>query len=161
MQLNDQKEEFSFAFVHAVASTAGFQVELPRRDRDSVDGQIISDLAIIEFQAKATAQQVERNGEFRFPLPIKNYDDLRNPDAMALRVLVVVKMPDDPSQWLSQTDEQLCLQGHAVWELLRGRDAVGNQTSVTIPIPSTNRFDCDGLASLMETAKGIHSEPRS
>ncbi len=161
MRLNDQKEEFSYAFVQAVASTAGFQVELPRRDMNSVDGRILSDQgAIIEFQAKSTARSLERDGVIHFPLPLKNYDDLRDAKTMALRVLIVVQLPDDPSEWLRQTDEQLCLQGHGVWKLLRGRDEVANKTNVTISIPATNMFDCDGLVSLMETSRDLHAGPR-
>ena len=156
MHLNDQKEQFSLAFVHAVASCAGFQVEIPSKDRNSVDGRVLSDTEIIEFQAKATSQQIEREGIVRFPLPVKNYDDLRNPRSMALRLLVVVQMPDDPEEWLDQTDEQLCLSGRGVWQTLRGADDSQNTTSVTIPIPGSNRFDCEGLVALMGQARALH-----
>jgi hypothetical protein len=39
MELNDRKEQFSFAYLHAVASVAGFGISglWPAPDRDSID----------------------------------------------------------------------------------------------------------------------------
>ena len=153
MQLNDQKEQFSLAYIYAVAACAGYQLELPSKDRHSVDGRLISDAEIIEFQAKATSQDIERDGVVRFRLPVRNYDDLRNPDAMALRLLIVVQLPADPDMWIVQTDEQLCLAGRAVWLRLRGERAIDNVDSITVEIPTSNRFDRDGLADLMRQAR--------
>lgn len=153
MQLHDQKEQFSLAYIHAVAACAGYQMEIPSKDRHSVDGRLFSDAEIIEVQAKATSQNIERDGIVRFPLPVKNHDDLRDPDAMALRLLVVVQMPDDPDAWVDQTDEQLCLRGRGVWLTLRGEPPTPNADSVTVQIPTSNRFDRDGLAELMRRAR--------
>ena len=153
MQLNDQKEQFSLAYIHAVAACAGYQFELPSKDRHSIDGRLISDAEIIEFQAKATSQSVERDGVVRFPLPIKNHEDLRNPDSMALRLLVVVQLPDDPDAWLDQTQEQLCLAGRGVWLTLRGEPATPNVDNITVQIPASNRFDREGLTELMRRAR--------
>lgn len=153
MQLNDQKEQFSLAYIHAVASCAGYQMEIPSKDRHSVDGRLLSDVEIIEFQAKATSQNIERDGIVWFPLPVKNHNDLRDPDAMALRVLVVVQMPNDPDAWVAQTDEQLCLLGRGVWLTLRGEPPTTNADNVTVQIPTSNRFDRDGLAELMRRAR--------
>ena len=156
MNLNEQKEEFSLAYVHAVAACAGMQLELPRRDLGSVDGRLISDSQIIEFQAKSTAREIERDGTIRFQLPIKNYDDLRDPNTMALRILVVVQLPDDPINWLVQSDLRLCLNGHGVWHNLRGQPDRTNTSSVTVHIPASDRFDVAGLSGLMETASRLH-----
>ena len=154
MHLNDQKEQFSLAYIHAVAACAGYQLEIPDSpDRHSVDGRLFSDAEIIEVQAKATSQDIERDGIVRFPLPVKNHDDLRNPDAMALRLLVVVQLPDDPGAWLDQTQDQLCLAGRGVWRILRGEPATQNADSVTVQIPTSNRFDRDGLIGLMRRAR--------
>lgn len=154
MNLNDQKEQFSFAYIHAVAACAGYQFEiLASPDRHSVDARLFSDVEIIEVQAKATSQDIERNGIVRFPLSIKNHEDLRNPDAMALRLLVVVRLPDDPDAWLDQTQDQLCLAGRGVWLILRGEPATQNVDSVTVQIPTSNRFDRKGLTDLMCRAR--------
>jgi len=37
MSENEQKQQFSFAYVHAIASRAGFACERPGVDDDSVD----------------------------------------------------------------------------------------------------------------------------
>ena len=154
MQLNDQKEQFSLAYVRAVAACAGYKIEIPSSpDRNSVDGRLFSDAEIIEFQVKATSQNIERDGIVRFPLPVKNHEDLRNPDAMALRLLVVVQLPDDPDAWLNQTPERLCLIGSGVWLTLKGEPATSNVDNLTVQIPASNRFDREGLTELMRRAR--------
>ena len=154
MQLNDQKEQFSLAYVHAVAACTGYKFEIPSPpDRNSVDGRLLSDAQIIEFQVKATSQNIERDGIVRFPLPVKNHEDLRNPTAMALRLLIVVQLPDDPDAWLNQTQEQLCLTGSGVWLTLKGEPATSNVDNVTVQIPASNRFDREGLTELMRRAR--------
>ena len=158
MHLNDQKEQFSLAFVHAVASRAGYQVEIPTKDRNSVDGRVLSDTEIIEFQAKATSQQIESDGVVSFRLPKKNYNDLRDTRAMALRLLVVVQVPNDPGEWIDQSDEQLCLTSWGVWKTLRGAEEIDKE-SVTVKIPSSNRFNFEGLEALMGQARVLHSSP--
>ena len=55
----------------------------------------------IEFQAKATSQDILRENHLAFPLPIGNYKDLSQ-DAMIPRILIVVLMPQERAQWLSQ-----------------------------------------------------------
>ena len=88
MTENDIKEELSYAYVHAVASRAGFACDRPKLDRDSVDieirahGRVADDSIlyspILEIQAKATCLDLQSDqAEFSFDLPIKNYDDLR------------------------------------------------------------------------------------
>ena len=39
---NDIKEELSLAYVHAVATRAGFSVEWIKKDRDSIDLKIMA-----------------------------------------------------------------------------------------------------------------------
>jgi hypothetical protein len=80
---NEQKQQLSIAYVHAVAARAGFSCERPSVDDDSVDVVIgasgsVHDKALIlspriELQLKATAQDELNNGHLAFPLPIKNY----------------------------------------------------------------------------------------
>ena len=151
MNLNEQKEQFSLAYIRAVAAQAGYQITRPELDNDSVDGILMADFGPrpkIEFQAKATSQQVVRGKNIHFALKIKNYDDLRA-DTMIPRILIVVLMPKEKSQWLTQTQEQLCLRHCGYWLSLEEHQEVGNTTSVTVHIPLVNMFNVEQLVDLM------------
>ena len=84
-----------------------------------------------------------------FPLPIGNYTDLSQ-DAMIPRILIVVLMPQERAQWLSQTSKELCLRHCAYWLSLKGKPPLPNTTSATVHIPITNVFGSEQLAVLME-----------
>ena len=154
MQLNDQKEDFSFAYIMAVAARAGFWVDFPRRDRRSVDGVIRSDFGkqpTLRFQAKATAQSVMRNDGIHFPLPIKNYNDLRE-ETISPQILIVVLLPSDTSDWLSQSQDELCMRRCGYWRSLAGEPEVRNTSTHTVRIPTGNVFDDGSLSELMRRA---------
>lgn len=63
------------------------------------------------MQVKCTSQQLLDNDFVKFPLLIKNYDELRNdnPDDDPL-LLVVVLIPDLQEDWLQQSETELCLK---------------------------------------------------
>ena len=42
-------------------------------------------------------------GTSSFPLPVKNYDDLRL-EAINPRILIVLVMPDSIDEWINQSD---------------------------------------------------------
>lgn len=157
MNLNNQKEQFSLAYIRAVAAQAGCQTTLWEDDYNSVDGTLRADfgrkVAKIDFQAKATSQQIVRGENIHFPLPIKNYNDLRAADTTMPRILIVVLMPSDKSQWLTQNHERLCLRHCGYWLSLEKHQEVSNTTSVTVHIPLANMFNAEQLVDLMTRAE--------
>src|SRR5688572_30823773 len=110
MDENDRKERFSLAYISAVAAHAGFLVTEPDGpDKISIDGLIMSDedrQPIVAFQAKATTRNVGRGIDISFPLPVKNYNDLRA-DVFGSRLLIVVFLPTDETAWLAHSEEEL------------------------------------------------------
>ena len=152
MNLNNQKEQFSLAYIRAVAAQAGCQTIRWEDDHNSVDGTLRADfgrkVVQMDFQAKATSQQIVSGKNIHFDLPIKNYNDLRADTTMP-RILIVVLMPSDKSQWLTQNHEQLCLRHCGYWVSLEGRQEVSNTTSVTVHIPLVNMFNAKQLVDLM------------
>ncbi len=154
MDLNTRKERFSLAYINAVATYADCEVLEPKVDRGSVDGILkrATMEEIIGFQAKATSRDViGRDGrQLRFPLPIRDYDNLRN--VTRPFILILVLLPDDETQWLTQTDAELCLRHCAYWLSLEGRPEAENTSSVTVRIPTTNVFSSSQLADLMDQA---------
>ena len=152
MDLNTQKERFSLAYIQAVASCAGFQVEEVLVDRDSVDGTIKANFGHrprIEFQAKATARDVVKDSFIHFPLSIKNYDDLRD-EAIIPRILIVLILPQEIESWINQTNEELCLRHCAHWLSLLGEPPTSNNHNVTVHVPIGNIFSSPGLIRMMQ-----------
>ena len=147
-------EQFSLAYIRAIASVGGYQVGRPEPDVDSVDGILLASFGTrprIDFQAKATSQALLLNGVIHFPLPVKNYDDLRA-NTRTPRLLIVLVMPGDNAVWLTQTADELCLRRCAYWLSLAGRPAVPNARTVTVQIPTANMFDRTQLDGLMSRA---------
>ena len=156
MDLNTRKERLSLAYINAVATHANCEVLEPQVDRGSVDGLLKrSTMAeIIGFQAKATSRDiVGRDGEqLHFPLPIRDYDNLRN-DGPPF-ILIVVLLPDDETQWLTQTHDELCLRHCGYWLSLMGWQEVPNIDNVTVHIPIANVFSAAQLTKLMDELAG-------
>lgn len=157
MELNDQKELFSDAFIQAVSARAGFMISKPQLDRASVDWMIQSPVGRypqLNIQLKCTSQ-IESWDEtpetFAFVLDnLKNYEDLRAPDVLIPIILVVVLVPRELDEWLVMTDEMLVLKRCAYWTTLRGEPPTTNTSSISIRIPVEQRFDHEALEGIME-----------
>ena len=152
MVSNRHKELFSFAYINAVAARVGFEMSLKRLDHDGVDGRLESLDAPsrqLNFQAKSTSRNdVWRNDHIAFELPITTYDQLRDTEAAVPAILIVVLLPDDPNQWLTQTEDQLCLRRCAYWLSLRNEPEVFDTNSKTVHIPTANIFNQDQLLDI-------------
>ncbi len=151
MTPNLTMEQLSLTYVRAVAARAGYQVIRPEPDIDSVDGILLSNAGQrprIDFQAKATSQDVLRADALHYPLPVKNYNDLRA-ETISPRILVVLLMPSEDDQWISQSEEELCIRYCAYWYSLEGQPSTTNTNSITVQIPSGNVFTVDQLTGLM------------
>ena len=100
---------------------------------------------------KATTQFSEPcDGFLRFQLSIKNYRDLRD-ETQTPRLLVVLELPKDESQWMTVTDEELMLRRRAYWlSLQKDHGEVDNQSAVTVHIPEQNVLDVETMQDLME-----------
>lgn len=152
------KEEFSFAYVHAVAASKSFIVNYTRIDYDSIDVSISSNGLIeedsslyspeIKLQMKATASPTFKENHLHFKLPIKNYNELRAKVANP-RILVVLCIPEDQEEWLSHTCEELVLRKCAYYMSLKGMAETDNEYTVTIHIPLKNVFSPDALYEMM------------
>jgi hypothetical protein len=160
MYINTQKEEFSYAYINAVASAAGFSFQIASRPLDQVGVDVtITGLVSpgsrrrtrLDVQVKCTSRDVIDSNNLRYPLDIKNYEELRNdyPDDDPL-ILVVVLVPDNVDDWLHQSETELCLQHCAYWVSLRGQPATENQTTVTVYLPRQNIFTVNTLKNLMQ-----------
>jgi hypothetical protein len=159
MDRKQQKEQFSQAYVQAIAACAGFAWSKPSVDEDSVDlmlsqrggrGTIRSPR--LEIQLKCTEKEaiLGEDGTFPFSIPRKNYDDLRDITLHVPRILVVVFVPADVEDWLSQKEEELVMRRCGYWANLRGRPESQNEHGQTIRIPNNQRFTVAALQGIME-----------
>lgn len=156
MTEEQQKEQFSIAYVRAVAAVAGVNIYRPEIDDDSIDigfcRRIVRERVqrpSLEAQLKCTATPDEDADQFRFPLKVKNYNDLRGDDIVP-RVLILVVVPSDMEQWLNQSNDQMILRKSAYWVRLTGMPDTSNTATVSVSVPKSQLFDVAALRLLLE-----------
>ncbi len=159
MTENEQKEQLSVAYVHAVAARAGYACQVIHIDDDSIDVQLaargrVHNKAVlrspkIDIQLKATAKPVLRANHLSIVLPLKNYNDLRE-ESLVPRLLVVLLLPEEEDRWLVQTEDEMISRRCAYWSTLLGKPETENVDSVTVHLPRNQQFTVAGLRELME-----------
>jgi hypothetical protein len=163
MDENEQQQQLSVAYLHAVASAARFACQAPAVDNDSVDRTIVARGWIhqgsllrspkIDVQLKSITRAALKAGEssFRFRLNKKNYNDLRH-RSMVPRLLVVLLLPHDPTQWIEQDDERL-LSGYAAYYVsMSERPEAVQRSKVPVAINRKNLLSTENLRQLMVQA---------
>lgn len=157
MDPNQQKEQFSKAYVRAVAAVGGYTVHEPEVDDDSINlglaatgGHGLYRSPRLELQLKCTAQSVLDEECLRFPLKIKNYNDLRLQNFLVPRILIVVTVPDRIEDWVLQSEQELAMRHCGYWISIRGMDESANSETVTIAIPRGQQFTVECLTSMMQ-----------
>lgn len=158
------ESELSYAYLHAIASKAGVCCEVAGRHEDNagVDARLVGwgpfpnggwrNEVDLKIQLKATINQPTTVGNtLSYSLAgISRYDDLRSAAVATPRILVVLFLPQNESDWITHTDQALSLHRCAYWVSLRGAQASDNKTAQTVYLPKTQRFDEPGLKLLME-----------
>lgn len=159
MYATAQKEQFSLAYVHAVAAVAGFNVGRWEVDDDSADIQIKARGLVggvrspqLELQLKCTQNLEGQDADnWRFVLNKKNYDDLRETDLHVPKLLVVLEVPPDTGDWMSHSAQEMALRRCAFWRCLYGEPPLpGGQQSKTVTLPRNNVFNPDGLIGIVD-----------
>jgi hypothetical protein len=155
--------ELSYAYLHAVASWAGFSCEWRNRHLDAAcidatvteDGRRLAENSrlthvTLDVQLKATFRDLTENeAHISYALDISTYDRLRTKTIAAPRLLVVLRLPAERNEWLSVTAQQLVARRCAYWRSLRGAPAVAGQASKTIHIPRANVLTPQALTDIM------------
>ncbi|EKF58583.1 hypothetical protein QWE_18323 [Agrobacterium albertimagni AOL15] len=151
----DIEEALSTAYVHAVAAAAGYVVALRNFDRDGIDVTIEAGGGFrpkIDAQVKATINLTKSEDVWKFPLKRRNYDHLII-QTQTPRILVVMHLPSEQVDWVNVGIDCLILRNCAYWVCLTGSPASANSTTVTVDVPSNNRFDVPGLVRLLEMSR--------
>jgi hypothetical protein len=163
---SNQKEQFNVAYVHAMASQAGLNTGNMKVDDQSIDLDVDGKFPTatknrfpkISLQLKATSQKMVKDGFIKFPLPRKNYDDLKNDRLIVPRYLVVLVVPDDTGDWIRHHPQYMSLHNTCYWMSIKNDPTIKNKSKVTVDIPLTQRFDTDALLHLITLAsQGKHA----
>lgn len=157
MHIDQRKEQFSLAYVHAVAAVAGCKVAHWSVDDDSVDVTLARKREAAAFTAPKLDVQMkcthledwDEHGMLRYPLKIKNYEDLRDPHVLIPRILVVVVVPSEIELWCGQTEAEMTLRKCGYWLSLAGLAATTNDQKVTVYLPRVNMFTPRALDQMM------------
>lgn len=149
------KQEFSLAFLHAVATSAGCAFHPHRVDLDSVDATIAASKRTyacrprLDLQVKCTDLGVGRAGDFSYPMKTKNYDDLREGGLHVPLILVVVTVPQDPQRWVEHRPGEMVLRECAYWTDCRTWLPTKNPKGVRVSISRTRPFNEQSLRAIM------------
>lgn len=163
MDPNKQKEEFQHAYLCALAAQAGLNRGEFRVDDDSVDvtfqtkgyiGVPVRNPAI-QLQMKCTSRNLISNGVIKFPLPRKNYDDLRGENIALPRYLAVLLVPSESSSWIVHRKKHMALNNCCYWVSLRDAPETTNESSVTVDVPLKQRLTTDVLRKMMDAASRL------
>jgi hypothetical protein len=158
---NQRQESLSRAYVQAVVARAGMSVSVPTPDAGidlsvhdiiEVGRQRIESGYRIDIQAKSTSIAHLDTAQVRYDLEVPSYESLRYP-AGNPRILIVLVLPEDEAEWLSQTEQELTLRRAAYWLSLRGAPETRNRRSVRVSIPRGNVFSAEALQAMMARIK--------
>ncbi|CAD6562577.1 DUF4365 domain-containing protein [Paraburkholderia sabiae] len=160
MFISNQKEQFNVAYVHAIASQAGLNTGNMRVDDQSIDLDVDGKIPTatknrfpkISLQLKATSQKMVKNGVIKFPLPRKNYDDLKNDRLIVPRYLIVLLVPDDTDDWIQHHAQHMSLHNTCYWASIKNDPSVKGRSKVTVDIPLTQRLNTVSLLHLVTLA---------
>jgi len=162
MESQDIEAELSYAYLHAVAASAGIACQAATRTHDNLG--IDAKLSVrrdfgpraawtevtLHVQLKATTTTPTcKDGRLSYFLrPVAEYDRLRRPSAMPPRLLVVLFLPQDVSCWLRHSPDELALCRCAYWLSLVGAPASSNDSGQTVYFPQDQVVSPDGLKAL-------------
>jgi hypothetical protein len=160
---NHRQEALSLAYVQAIAAQAGLSYSIPRPDygidislRTIVErGNRRTDAsAQVDIQVRSTTRANVSETQVIHDLDVTTYDDLRDPGVVCPRILVLLVLPVDEAQWLSQSTEELILRKCAYRLSLKGMAATRSTSTVRIGLPVTHVFSVEALQAILQRVQG-------
>jgi len=160
MDINIQKEEFSYAYINSIVSTAGLSQIIQTRSMDmkSVDITISKPdkpYPVIDVQVKCTSSSdiidINKNS-ILYDLPVNNYNQLIDKDRRTPLIFILVLVPEDVHDWVvvDKAKSETLVKKCAYWMSLKGYSETNNNTKQRIKIPLTNLLTPDSLNLIMD-----------
>jgi hypothetical protein len=107
----------------------------------------------LDVQLKSTTGADVQETEVVHDLEVRADNLLRLETCLCQRILVLLVLPEDETQWLTQSVDELILRRCAYWMSFRGAEPTANQTTIRIAIPRANVFSVEALRRLLEGAR--------
>ncbi|OJT25320.1 hypothetical protein BO221_11790 [Archangium sp. Cb G35] len=158
MTPEQQKEELSRAYVHAVAARCGFAVGSWSQDQGCVDVSIGASSALgggtledprLDLQLKCTSDGRHLyEDHIVWQLTRTHYDKLRARSSIP-KLLVVLVLPELETQWVEHGTEALILRRCAYWLSMAGLPPTTSEFK-RVRLPRANVFSPEQLMSMME-----------
>jgi hypothetical protein len=160
-----RKESLARAYIQAIAGQAGlacavhdydYGIDLTLREvaaKTSSNGErrrYVSSGFALDVQAKSTTTAVVGDDVVSYDLDIDAYDDLREVHVGTPRILVLLVLPDEGQDPISQDEDSLRLCRCCYWVSLRGWGAVANRRSRRIALPRRNIFSVEGVRDIFD-----------
>lgn len=175
MALNRENRQgyYGEAFFQAIVSAAGMTAQ-KQSDSDiyltdfevghpGARGRLLTPKLGVQVKSSRNAR-LTRN-EVKYKLKSKYYNKLAIP---AYRwsnptFLVVVRVPEDPADWMRVSQEHLELRHAAYWTYLHGmpqRNDLAPESPVTVSVPRANLLTTDALGEMFDIAERLRFEDR-
>jgi hypothetical protein len=148
-----QKEEFSRAYVHAVATQADVTIGKWNVDKDGVDVTLRRRARMVDLQLKCTRSPRNVQGDFVFDLDVPTYDKLVDPDRSVPAFLTLMIVPPDVEDWLQHRPGDLLMRCHGYWVGMPVGTQVAAGTKTAIRLPRQNRLDATAVAHMFEESR--------
>ena len=161
------QEGLSCSYIKAIANVAGYPIDFPKTDfgtdafiyelKNRESGRITNAGAypsVLFVQIKSTHNFRESKMHISYDLKNKNYNDLVDTSTFTPKILVVLCMPENKSEWLKHSVEELILKKCAYWTYLGGQPQVPDTDSTSVVHISKNRvFSPAMLETIMTTIR--------
>jgi hypothetical protein len=152
-----RQEGLCRAYVQAVAAQAGigtcshtpdYGIDLSLRTIQAKGAQREDAGVQLDLQLRSTTRANVSESEVKYDLDVRTYEFLRA-ERPVPRILVVLVLPEDEGQWLSQSPEELVIRHCAFWCSLRGATPTSASSSIRITIPRGQVFGVQAAQTLM------------
>jgi Domain of unknown function (DUF4365) len=159
-----QQEEFSYAFISTIVSAAGYAMQPPTRpiDNSGIDITVTAPGRIGAVQSPRFDAQVKciadssfiKKTQINYPLNVRNYQHLINPESHVSQLLILVFVPKEVSTWVKSTEENTILQKCVYWMSLKGNATTQNTDNITVHIPRQHLLTPASLQGIMQRVAG-------
>ncbi len=155
---NQRQETLSRAYIRTIAAQAGvicgdmvqdFGTDMFLRGVEQLDQQYFDNGPQLDLQLKSTFRAEVRETKVLYDLEVRSYNWCRQEVVTQPRFLVLLVLPQDESQWLTQSIDEMILRRCAFWRSLRGEASTDNQSTIRITIPLTNVFSVSTVRGWM------------
>jgi hypothetical protein len=159
---SQRQEALSRAYVRAVSARAGvtctdlvqdFGADMVLRHVAQKEHRYVDDGRQLDLQLKSTTRAELDENEVSYDLDVRAYNWSRQHQVYRPRILVLLVLPEDEAQWLSQSLEELVLRRCAYWTALRGAEPTTKQRTIRVRLPRANVFSSAAVCQLLDEAR--------